>query len=74
MKCPYQTRTIHQPVVLDEHGSMNAEDITTFGECLGEECPFYYHKKVFGNEKTGCGRADAIMAQGIVSITTGGSK
>jgi len=71
MKCPYQTRIIHQPEVVDEHGRINAEDITVFGECVGDKCPFYYHKKVFGNERTGCGRADAIMAQGIISITGG---
>ena len=41
MKCPYQTRTIHQPEVVNEHGRILAEDITIFGECLKNECPFY---------------------------------
>lgn len=71
MKCPYQTRTIHQPEVVNEHGRKCAEDITVFGECLDDECPFYYHKKVFGDERIGCGRANAIMAQGIITLTGG---
>ena len=71
MRCPYQTKTIHQPEVVDEHGRINAEDLTVFGECIDDECPFYYHKKVFGDERTGCGRANAIMAQGIITLTGG---
>lgn len=45
MKCPYQTRITHKPERTRASGVEFAEDITQFGECLKNECPFYYTKK-----------------------------
>lgn len=41
MKCPYQKKVIHKPVITDD-GIKCSEDITEFCECLRLECPFYY--------------------------------
>lgn len=41
MKCPYQKKVIHKPVIT-ENGIKASEDIAEFCECLKAECPFYY--------------------------------
>lgn len=50
MKCPYQTKVIHQPEYVEGYVKHFAEDITVFAECLKSECPFYStswaHKEV----------------------------
>lgn len=42
MRCPYQTKVIHQPEYKEGYTTHFAADITVFCECFGEECPFYY--------------------------------
>ncbi len=42
MKCPYQTRVIHKPEYTEGYVKNFAEDITEFGDCLKNECPFYH--------------------------------
>lgn len=44
MKCPYQTKTIHIPETKNITGitEQYAQDITSFCDCLKNECPFYY--------------------------------
>lgn len=49
MRCPYQLRVIHQPGYDKGYERQFAEDITEFGECIKNECPFYYMEK--GAEK-----------------------
>lgn len=44
MKCPYRIATIHQPHIksIDPFAlDTPAQDMETFGECYGEECPFW---------------------------------
>jgi hypothetical protein len=42
MKCPYQISVIHKTEYTEGYVRNFAEDITKFGDCLGNECPFYY--------------------------------
>ena len=50
MKCPYQTITTHKPEYTDGYVKHFAKDTVEFGDCIKNECPFYYttwvHKKV----------------------------
>ena len=41
MKCPYQKKVIHKPVIT-ENDVICSEDIAEFCECMRAECPFYY--------------------------------
>lgn len=43
MKCPFQPTVTHIPAHTEMNGliKVDAKDVTTFGECLEEECPFY---------------------------------
>lgn len=43
MKCPFQTTVTHFPENMDRESPEKSfpKDVTTFGECLEEECPFY---------------------------------
>ena len=41
MRCPYQTRVIHQDEYTTGYLTYPAEDRTEFGYCLRSECPFY---------------------------------
>ena len=42
MKCPYQTITRHIPECEIGTAKIYAQDITEFGECWKNDCPFYY--------------------------------
>ena len=42
MKCPYQTKVIHQPEYSEGYTRVFAQDVTMFANCLKGECPFYY--------------------------------
>ena len=42
MKCPYQTITTHTPEYTDMYIKHFAKDIVKFGDCVKNECPFYY--------------------------------
>ena len=42
MKCPYQTITKHIPEHEIVFEKVYAQDITEFGECWKNDCPFYY--------------------------------
>ena len=44
MKCPYQTRVIHKPEDIEGYVKHFAMDVTEFGNCLKEECPFYHYR------------------------------
>ena len=41
MKCPYQTKVIHQPEYTEGYTRVFAQDVTMFSKCLENECPFY---------------------------------
>ena len=43
MKCPFQTIVTHIPAHMEMDGiiKVDAKDVTTFGECLEKDCPFY---------------------------------
>lgn len=43
MKCPFQTTVTHIPEHMEEGGIIKVypKDVTSFGECLEDECPFY---------------------------------
>lgn len=42
MKCPFQTTVTHVPEHFKEGiVKVFAKDVTTFGECLEEDCPFF---------------------------------
>lgn len=41
MKCPWMPITVHKSERYSDFGRIPAKDITTFGDCLKEECPFY---------------------------------
>lgn len=61
MKCPYQTRIIHQPERVCKNGDIkvNAEDRTIFGECYKDECPLYSSLSFSLNNEKVCLRAKA---------------
>ena len=42
MRCPYQTKVIHQTEYKEGYTTHFAADITVFCECWEKECPFYY--------------------------------
>lgn len=42
MRCPYQTRVIHETERTELYTTHFAEDRTEFGKCLENECPFYH--------------------------------
>jgi len=42
MKCPYQTTTIHKPEYVSGERKHFAEDVVIFGDCVKDDCPFYY--------------------------------
>lgn len=43
MKCPYQTKVIHQSEYTDGNYVIHhAQDITEFSDCIKSQCPFYY--------------------------------
>ena len=45
MKCPYQSRkVIYRPKFNDDKSAENIieEEITTFADCVQDECPFYH--------------------------------
>lgn len=44
MKCPYQTEVIHKPEYTANYITYYAKDITQFGDCVKEECPFYHYR------------------------------
>ena len=51
MKCPYRPIITHQPYEeIDGYPKHYAQDITEFGECYKDACPFYCtswaHKKI----------------------------
>ena len=59
MKCPYQTKTVHQPEYTEGFTVHYAKDTTVFLECLGSECPLYYSITTCENEYTEhCRRAE----------------
>lgn len=63
MKCPYRITTIHQPHIksIDSFGlDTPAQDMETFGECYGKECPFYDEE----NYAMKCARAWAEIWDG----------
>lgn len=41
MKCPWMPVTVHKSERYSDFGRIPAKDITTFGECLKDECPFW---------------------------------
>lgn len=52
MKCPYQTIVIHKPEYTDGYLKQFPMDITQFGNCIGEECPYYRYKINFDASRT----------------------
>jgi len=59
MKCPYQTKTVHQPEYTEGCTTYYAKDTTVFLDCLGDECPLYYRRTICGTEFTEhCRRAE----------------
>lgn len=45
MKCPFQTTVTHIPAHTKEGiFKVHPKDVTTFGDCLEEECPFYGYR------------------------------
>ena len=53
MRCPYQTKIIHVPERDNGYITYYAKDITTFLECVKDECPFYY----ISGKTERCGRS-----------------
>ena len=52
MKCPYQTEVIHKPEYTENYIMQYATDVTQFGDCVGEECPYYRYKINFYASRT----------------------
>lgn len=62
MKCPYQTKVIHQTEYIEGNYVKHcAQDITQFSDCLGSECPFYRttENRVTGITREHCRRAES---------------
>lgn len=55
MKCPYQTMVIYHEATKETYSLTPKQDVTTFCECLYNQCPFYVDYGA-GNEK--CRRAE----------------
>lgn len=58
MKCPYQTKVIHKPEDTEGYIKHFAEDITEFGDCYGNECPYYYTTQTYDGVDEHCYRAE----------------
>lgn len=60
MKCPYQTRVIHKPEYTENYKKHYAMDITEFGDCIEEECPYYRYRINFDASRSErCLRAES---------------
>lgn len=58
MKCPYQKIIIHKPEDIDGYVIHFAKDIVEFGNCVKNECPFYYTNKTV-DQVEHCRRAES---------------